>query len=537
MTAPAQADRAPAAEAFLSIEDLELDIQANPVLRGISLTVSRGEITALVGPNGAGKSSVIKCLSGYHRGARATSFTVNEQRIALPCDPRLVHHAGLRVVHQDLGLVDDFSTLDNVILGQNDLRSVTRVRRSAWGREVQKAVESFSGTFDVHVPVRDLRPYERVIAAVARAAYGPPGVPPMSVLILDEVTAALPGDEIAVLLAHVRDIARSGVAVVFVTHHFEEVFSTADSVVVLRDGTVVVQRPTAGLAMPELTDLVFGAGGHSAGDMTEPTHTRPVAKISSREDDGPQRVVARGVNGNLVEDLNLTLLAGRILGITGRVGSGKSEVGRLMAGQQRSRSGTITYHGREVPDQQGSAHSTEIGYVPQDRDRQGVVHEMTLSENLHLGQARIGTSEKKLSRLWQERRVTKADELLLREHLVVPPRPRALIKMLSGGNQQKVVFLRALASDPPVLIVDEPTIGVDIVARAHLHGMLRDRAAAGAAVLLISSEAEEVLEVADEIAIVSDGRLGAWLDPADLTLTRLESLIAAGNTRNEDVHD
>lgn len=537
MTATAQADREPAAEAFLSIEDLELDIQGNPVLRGLNLTVSRGEITALVGPNGAGKSSVIKCLSGYHRGAHATSFTVNGKQIAFPCDPRLVHHAGLRVVHQDLGLVDDFSTLDNVTLGQNDLRNATRVRRAAWGREVQQAVESFSGTFDVHVPVRELRPYERVIAAVARAAYGPPGVPPMSVLILDEVTAALPADEIAVLLAHVRDIARSGVAVVFVTHHFEEVFSTANSVVVLRDGTVVAQRPTTGLAMQELTELVFGTGGYSAGNPSESMSARPLVEIDRTGEDGPQRVVARGVNGKLVRDLDLTLTAGRILGITGRVGSGKSELGRLMAGQQHPRSGTITYHGKELPDQQGPAHSTEIGYVPQDRDRQGVVHEMTLSENLHLGQVRISSSEKKLSRLWKERRVTKEDEQLLREHLVVPPRPRALIKMLSGGNQQKVVFLRALASDPPVLIVDEPTLGVDIVARAHLHGVLRDRAAAGAAVLVISSEAEEVLEVADQIAIVSDGRLGAWLDPVALTLTSLESLIAAGNTRSEDLHD
>ena len=197
--------------------------------------------------------------------------------------------------------------------------------------------------------------------------------------------------------------------------------------------------------MPELTELVFGAGGYSAGNLSESPHGRPVAEISSKGEDGPRRVVARGVNGNLVHDLDLTLLAGRILGITGRVGSGKSEVGRLMAGQQRPRSGTITYHGKEVPDQQGSAHSAEIGYVPQDRDRQGVVHEMTLSENLHLGQGRIASSDKKLSRFWLERRVTKADELLLREHLVVPPRPRALVKMLSGGNQQKVVFLRALA--------------------------------------------------------------------------------------------
>ena len=537
MSQVAQADREPDAEAFLSIEDLELDIQGNPVLRGINLTVSRGEITALVGPNGAGKSSVIKCLSGYHRGARASSFTVNGKRIALPCDPRLVHHAGLRVVHQDLGLVDDFSTLDNVTLGQNDLRNATRVRRTAWGREVQKAVESFSGTFDVHLPVRELRPYERVIAAVARAAYGPPGVPPMSVLILDEVTAALPGEEIEVLLDHVRDIARSGVAVVFVTHHFEEVFSTANSVAVLRDGTLVAQRPTTALTMRELTELVFGAHGYSAGELEDPGHAPPVAAVSRAAEDNPRHVVARGVSGNLVHDLDLTLTAGRILGITGRVGSGKSEVGRLMAGQQAPRSGTITYHGEDVPDHQGSALASEVGYVPQDRDRQGVVHEMTLSENLHLGRTRIAGSDKKLSRLWQERRVTKADEQLLREHLVVPPRPRALIKMLSGGNQQKVVFLRALASEPMVLIVDEPTIGVDIVARAHLHGMLRARAAAGAAVLVISSEAEEVLEVADEVAIVSDGRLGPWLNPAELTLTSLESLIASGNIRNEEHHD
>jgi ribose transport system ATP-binding protein len=526
------------ADVFLQVDDLELEIQGNPVLRGISLAVGGGEVTALVGPNGAGKSSVIKSLSGYHRGARAKAFSVNGQEIALPCDPRLVHHAGLRVVHQDLGLVDDFSTLDNVMLGQNDLRNGTRVRRSAWGREVQKAVESFSGAFDVHVPVRELRPYERVIAGVARASYGPPGVPPMSVLILDEVTAALPGEEIAVLLGHVRDIAASGVAVVFVTHHFEEVFSTADSVVVLRDGTVVAHEPTADLSMAALTDLVFGAAGFSAGTLTEGSPATPPAVVAADEPRGAVRVVAENVAGYTVRDLDLALVAGRILGITGRVGSGKSEVGRLMAGQQRPTSGTIQYDGQRLGDIGSSTVSAAIGYVPQDRERQGVVHEMSLSENLHLGQARVAAdSSDKLSRLWHERRLHKADEQLLREHLVVPPRPRTLIKMLSGGNQQKVVFLRAVSTNPPVLIVDEPTIGVDIVARAHLHGMLRARAAAGAAVLVISSEVEEVLDVADSVAIVSDGRLGGWLDAASLSVSELEALIAAGSPRDEDTHD
>lgn len=516
----------------LTIEGLGLEIQGSRILSDIDLNLRSGEITALAGPNGAGKSSVVKSISGYYRAAQAASFRVVGRDIALPCDPRAVHNAGLRVVHQELGLIDEFSTFDNVMMGQIELSNATGVRRVAWSKDVQAIVDSLSGSFDVAVPVRELRPYERVIAAVARASYGGRTAEAMTVLVMDEVTAALPAEEIEVLLVRMRDVARSGVAVLFVTHHFDEIFESADSVVVIRDGRVSAHRRMNELTMRSLSELVF------AGSAPEhPSAAQAEGRTAGSPLRAPRvgercRVTALGVCGKRVQNVDLGLAPGQILGVTGRIGSGKSELGRIMAGQQKPLSGVVELNGVNLWSRDGASTRAGIGYVPQDRERQGVIPDMTLSENLHLGYR--SATDGPGSLLWNDRRVQRADRVLLRENKVVPPKPHVLIKTLSGGNQQKIVFLRAVAAEPEVLVVDEPTIGVDLAARAHLHAMLRTRAAQGAAILMISSEAEEILEVADLVAVLDGGRMGDWMEPASLTVARLEAMVAAGNSTDKN---
>lgn len=515
---PVEARQSAAAEhPRLHVEGLRLAIEGNPVLRGVDLSIPGGRITALAGPNGAGKSSIIKCLSGYYREAEAAQFSIDGAAIEMPSNPKTVRNAGLRVVHQDLGLVPDLSTFDNVALAAIDLAGLRRVPRRAWDASIRSAVEALGGTFDIHRPVRELRPYERVLAAVARASYTEEGGAELAVLILDEVTAALPAEEVEIVLDRMRRVADRGVAVLFVTHHFDEILEVADDLVVAREGRAVVSRPTAGLSMRELTELVFGeapiaavptAGGEAAVQEDAPANGESLRAV--------------GVAGVRVRGVDLALRAGTIIGVTGRVGSGKSELGRLLAGRQQLSAGEVTVASI------GSTPGEVVGYVPQDRDSQGVIRDLSVSENLHLGARGVPGGRGRRSRIWNAGRIRAADRELLVANLVKPPEPDVLMKTLSGGNQQKVMFLRALADDPAVVIVDEPTIGVDVVSRAHLHAMLRSRADAGAAVLIISSEAEEVLSVADGIHVMTDGRLGAALDPASIGLTELEGLVASG---------
>ena len=509
----------------LDVSGLTLAIGGNPVLRGVDLRLTAGRITALVGPNGAGKSSIIKCISGYYRDVSATSFTIDGNPLAVPCDPRSVRNAGLRVVHQDLGLVNDLSTFDNVALSAIDLAGLRRVPRKEWHASVTDAIKSLGGDFDIHRPVRELRPHERVLAAVARASHSVAGSAPMSVLVLDEVTAALPADEVEIVLDRMRRISRTNVAVLFVTHHFDEVLDVADTVVVAREGRLVASRPTAGMTTRDVTDLVF------FGD-TDTSTSRPAgegATHSATVATGPTPgLSAVGLSGIRVRDVDIRFDGGSIVGITGRVGSGKSELGRLLAGLQPATAGNVIVGSTPITAVPRARLGEIIGYVPQDRESQGVIADMTLSENLHLGASFLAGSGARRTRLWNARSIRSRDKAVLTANLVRPPNPDVLMKTLSGGNQQKVMFLRALAVEPEIVIVDEPTIGVDVLSRTHLHAMLRARADAGAAVLIISSEAEEVLTVADSIFIMMDGRLGEPIDPNRITLNELEGLIASG---------
>lgn len=342
----------------------------------------------------------------------------------------------------------------------------------------------------------------------------------MSVLVLDEVTAALPADEVQIVLDRLRRVAVTGVAVLFVTHHFDEIVEVADDLIVVRDGRVTSHGPTRDLTTDAIAELVFGG----VPLVTETAISSPAGAI----DPSTHRLDAQHLSGRRVRDVNLRVEGGTIVGITGRVGSGKSELGRLLSGRQPVTAGAVTVGDRVLGDMPLGALAGTLGYVPQDRASQGVIREMSLSENIHFSARSLPGRGGSRTRLWSDRRLREHDAALLSKHHVHPARPEVLMRALSGGNQQKLLFLRALISAPGIVIVDEPTIGVDVLSRAHLHAMLRERADAGAAVLVISSDAEEVLAVSDTVRVMTDGHLGEPIDAATTSVAVLEAHIASG---------
>lgn len=472
-------------------------------LDDVSLDVRSGEVVAVLGHNGSGKSTLVKILAGVYQ---ADPGSVVEVRDA---DGQMVSAAGggqeLHFIHQDLGLADILTTVENLGLGRTLRgRALAPVRGGAERRHAQELVARFGASFDVTVPVGRLSPAQRAIVAIARAMDG--WTRPDNVLVLDEPTTALNGTEVQVLFEAVRRVAQSGAGVVFISHRLDEVMDLADRVVVLRDGRVVSQEETRRLNHGDIVRLIAG---------------RDVADVSVSADDEPGEPVLTvdGLSGQGIEDLSLTLRAGEIVGVGGLLGSGREHLGPLLFGAQHRSRGWVEVVGDElVADDTVAAIEAGMAYVPADRRRGGAVMDMNVRENLILPAMR--TLQRGMGRL--DRRAERG-ETRTWVHTVGlrPPNPEQPLKLFSGGNQQKVVLAKWLRTGPRVLVLDEPTQGVDVGAKAAIYELILAASRAGAGVLLISSDIEELVTLSSRVLVLKDGRIFSEVPRSLLSQERL----------------
>ena len=513
----------PAAPA-LSVRGLSKTFVGQRALTDVDLDVAPGEIRALVGENGCGKSTLIKILAGFHEPDPGAVVTVAGEPLALG-RPGAGEAAGLRFVHQDLGLVAGLDSVDNLALGKG-----YRARRAGfidWAgerRAAQAALRRLGYEIDLRTPVGRLTISERTAVAVARALWGSVGGRPAraqrdgepgsatssasssaTMLVLDEPTANLPAAEAARLFALVRTVRDAGVSVLFVSHHFDEVFALADSVTVLRDGRVVATRPVAGLSEPELVELVIGRPLELHEDL---------GLRSARAD---TVLSARGLHGRVVAGVDLDVHAGEVLGVAGITGSGREDLaGMLFGGVPRS--GTVKVAGREVPPQRPDrAIAAGMGLVPAERHANAAFLAGSLRENVTMVDVRRNV----VGGLLRHRR-ERSDVVHWLERLQVrPARSESAMAALSGGNQQKVVLARWLRQDPRVLVLDDPTQGVDVGAKAEIHGLIDAAAANGTAVLVLSSDHEELARLCHRVLVLRSGVVTDELHPPALTAERL----------------
>ena len=472
----------------LTVTNLSKSFGGTRALRNVDFEVRAGEIHALVGQNGSGKSTLIKILAGYHAPDNGATATVDGRDLELG-HAAAAAHSGLRFVHQDLGLVPALGALDNLALGRgyNKRRGGT----INWSHEAElgrRALAELGYDINLKVPVDRLKASERTGIAIARALEGGAGA---KVLLLDEPTASLPAAEADRLFDVVRSVAASGVGVVYVSHRFAEVLTLSDRVTVLRDGVRVATERTADLDETRLVELTVGRSiERSAHD-----HNEPVAPSAA------PLLVAENLSGEVVTGLNLKVQPGEVLGIAGVTGSGREEVAGMLFGAV-PRGGTITLDGAELP----SSRPVEslrrgMAFVPADRLSKAAFLDMTLRVNLTISKlepvygpfgVRKGV-ERRQARDWLD----KLD--------VVPKAPEARLMSLSGGNQQKVVLARVLRLEPRVLVLDEPTQGVDVGAKAAIHEIVRGAAREGTAVIVASTESEELVEICDRIVVLVGG--------------------------------
>jgi ribose transport system ATP-binding protein len=475
-------------------------------LDGVDLQIGRGEIHALVGQNGSGKSTLVKIVAGYHEPDPGGHAEIAGRPFVLG-SAAAARAAGIRFVHQDLGLVERMTVADNFHLeGSQGNSLLSPIRRRHERTDARRALAALGYDIAPTESISALAESERTAVAIARALDHFENGP---VLVLDEPTASLPGPEVARLFAALRRIAAGGTAILFISHHLDEVLGLADYVTVLRDGRRVATSHVGELSHDSLVELMLGRQLLTATAM----HER-----ASEAATGPPELVVKGLFGASVAELDLDVRPGEVIGIAGLTGSGREEVAGLLTGRL-PRGGEVLLGGGTVrPGDPRAAVDAGMCYVPADRLAQALLPKACVRENLTLADLtpfwRQGRLRRRVERRDAERWVAKLD--------VRPAQPEKQVLELSGGNQQKVVMARWLRVEPSVLVLDEPTQGVDVGSKADIHRLVDEVAAGGAVVVVCSTDADELARLCTEVVVLRRGRAAIRLYRGEITAERIE---------------
>jgi rhamnose transport system ATP-binding protein len=492
---------------LLSLQHASKAFGAIRALEDVSIELRGGEVHALVGENGAGKSTLVKILGGVHLPDAGT-LSIGGTDVVL-AGPAAARDAGIAIIYQEPIMFPDLTVAENIFIGRQPLRAARRIDRGAMDAQASAIFERLGVPIDPERIARGLSIAEQQIVEIAKALSLD-----ARVIVMDEPTAALSAVEVERLFGVVETLRAGGAAVLFISHRLEEVFEACARVTVFRDGRLVLSRELEGLT-PD--DLVRAMVGRELPERVpqEQSIGDPVLQI--------ERLTREGV----FVDVSFEVRAGEIVALAGLVGAGRSEVARAIFGVDRYDGGRVLLRGKTLRRASPTAAmDAGIGLVPEDRRQQGLVMEMSIGRNIALASLRrlrrLGfirsASERRFARDWATRLQVKYGRLA------------SPMTSLSGGNQQKVVLAKWLGRQPSLLIVDEPTRGIDIGTKAEVHRLLEELAGQGVAVLVISSELPEVLRLANRILVMREGRLVAEFSHDDASE---ETIVAAATGQLE----
>jgi galactofuranose transport system ATP-binding protein len=494
---------------LLAMRDIDKRFQGVKALSSASLEVAPGEIMALVGQNGAGKSTLIKVLTGANR-RDGGSITFGEEPIDF-ASPHEAQRGGISTIYQEINLVPFRSVAENVFLGR-EYRHYGLLDWRRMNDEAAELLRRFAMEIDVRRPLMDFSTAIQQMVAIARAVSFK-----ARLVIMDEPTSSLDEREVAVLFDVMRQLRAEGVAVIFITHRLDELYQVCDRVTVMRDGRTVT---TSLMAEVDKLHLIAAMLGRDL--ETVRTHATGFSAASGKA--GDEVLSAEGLRiGRKVRDARVEVRAGQIVGLTGLLGSGRTEVARAVFGADPPDAGTIRLTGKEVtPREPAEAIALGVGYCSEDRKADGIIPDMSVRENITLGilprLASMGVVDEARQRAIVDRFMAR---LAIKAASV-----EQKIRELSGGNQQKVLLARWLCTDPKLLILDEPTRGIDVGAKAEIQSLIRELADQGLGVLMISSELEEIVEGADRVFVLSDGRTVADLPHAAASASAIMAAMA-----------
>lgn len=491
---------------LLSLRNIKVTFGGVRALKGVSFEVNAGEVHCLAGENGCGKSTLIKVITGVYKPEDGAELVFDGQAVAA-MTPTLAQSLGIQVIWQDLALFGEMSVAENIgfqlaVNGRYGL-----VDKGAIEAAAEKALARLGVSMDIRMPLKELPIAQRQIVAIARALVGE-----ARLVFMDEPTASLTQSEADYLIEIVRHLSASGVAVVFVSHRLAEVLEISHRITVLRDGALVGVYPVEGMTQSRVTELMTGRNFDSA-------------VVATDHDEAPVVLSVRNLTrAGEFENVSFDLRRGETLGITGLLGAGRTELALTLFGMHRPHSGEIHLEGEKVEFHSNrDAISMGVAYLSEDRLSLGLNQPQSIADNLVMAS---------IDRILSAGLISPTRKSDVVSHWIsalgvkigTPDDP---IRTLSGGNQQRVAIAKWLAIGPKILILDAPTVGVDVGARAGIFEIVRKLAAEGLAIILISDEPPEVYFNADRIIHMLDGRFRATFDPRNVSLAELETAVYA----------
>jgi len=483
------------ASPVLALRDVTKSFGAVRALRGVSLQLFAGEAHALAGENGAGKSTLVKIMAGVHRPDGGEILL--DGRPVEFSSPADAQQAGIAVIYQEPTLFPDLSVTENIFMGRQPRGRFGRIDRAAMRRQAAGLFARLGVQLDPDQPARGLSIADQQLVEIAKALSRD-----ARVLIMDEPTAALSGNEAARLFGVVRALREQGCAVLFISHRLDEIFELCRRATTLRDGAFVAEDLIADITPDDLVRRMVGRELDALFPKQEGTPGEVVLKVD--------RLTREGV----FTDVSFQVRRGEIVALAGLVGAGRSEVARAIFGIDRWDAGSVEVLGRRLPPgSPTAAMAAGVALVPEDRRQQGLVMNLSIERNIALaGLSAVRRGPLVSPALERSRARDWAIRLRLKY-----ARLSDAVEVLSGGNQQKVVLAKWLAREPALLIVDEPTRGIDVGTKAEVHRLLSELAVGGIGILMISSELPEVLGMADRVLVMHEGRLVAEIPRAEAT--------------------
>lgn len=493
---------------ILEMKGIEIQFPGVKALDGVDFSLRSGEVHALLGENGAGKSTLIKCLTGVHHMDKGN--IVFDGKEIKPSSPQAAIEMGISTVFQEINLCPNLTVAENIFIGR---QPKTRFGQIDW-RTINRNAQELLKRFDVHIDVtRPLETYSTAIqqmVSIARAVDVQ-----AKVLILDEPTSSLDEREVAHLFTVIKDIKNQGIGVIFITHFLDQVYALSDRITVLRNGQLIGTFDIGEISKLELVTRMIGKDMNVIFDLRRADQQPDASVILDA-----QHI---GIPGK-VEDISLSIKVGELLGFAGLLGSGRTETAEMLFAITKPATGTIEMRGQHVRlNKPLDAINQKMGFCPEDRKKDGIIGDLSVRENIMLAvQAKQGFL-KPLPRKEQQELADKYIDLLT----IATPDAEKKVGELSGGNQQKVILARWMAIQPDLLILDEPTRGIDVGAKAEIQRLMIEMCNDGKSVIFISSELDEIIRCSNRIIVMRDGEKAAEIDGKCCTQNDILNIIAS----------
>lgn len=491
----------------IEMKGIDKSFGTNQVLKNAGFVLKDGEVHALMGENGAGKSTLMKILTGVY--TRDAGTVLVDGKEVMYKNPQEAEKAGIVFIYQELNVLFDLTVEENLFMGKEITRGFGVCDKKAMRKKAQDIMDRMG----VHIPVTaqmsDLSVGQQQMVEICKAL-----MVDAKVLIMDEPTAALTQSETEILFEVIKSLRKKGVSIVYISHRMEEIFELCDRITVLRDGTYIDTRYIKDIDMDDIVQMMIG---RTIGE-----------RFPKREAEiGKEVLRVEGLtSGKLFRDVNFTVKAGEVLGVSGLMGAGRTEIMQAIFGNIPIESGRIFIEGKEVKIRNPrQAIAAGIGFITEDRKTEGLLLEKSIAENIEIANLKKVSKKSVLSRVKQKEIVKRGID----EFRIKCFGPDHECSNLSGGNQQKVVLAKWIYTDPKILILDEPTRGVDIGAKKEIYNVINDMAAKGVAVIMVSSELPEVLGMSDRIMVVHEGRVTGIVDAAEADQAKIMTLATGGN--------